>query len=64
MNQSQIKRLTFVRLAIKGWAFAPRDWLAGMIANAEVEALKLTLHDQAACIDIIQPARDRLESGK
>lgn len=48
-------RLSKVRDAIRGWAFAPNDWLPSMIRRAEEirDTLPLHLHEEAN--EIIRP---------
>ncbi|MCL4743807.1 MAG: hypothetical protein KJZ83_00180 [Burkholderiaceae bacterium] len=57
----KMKALTQVRLAVKGWAFAPHDWLPGMVQAAEREIAKLPPELQEEAQEIVKPVRSQIE---
>jgi hypothetical protein len=52
--------LAEIRGIIRGWAFAPIDWLPNRIKDAEAIAQTLPEASQAEAATYIQPLRDRV----
>lgn len=51
------RALASVRTAVRGWAFAPADWLPGMIARAEAARDELPEELRAEADAIVAPLR-------
>lgn len=65
MNKTQkFKALRCVRAAIKGWAFAPDDWLPRMIERAEGEIKVLPDELKEEGEELIQPLREIVSRNK
>lgn len=62
-KRDRFKALTFVRLSVKGWAFAPDEWLPGMVKQAEEQKSLLDVSLHAAADEIIQPLKDAIAKG-
>lgn len=63
-NRQKHEALAYVRGCIRGWAFAPKDWIPGMIQRAEKEAKKLSPELQGDANILIEPLRQIVKNDR